>query len=149
MSYAESTSVPVDRSKAEIERTLQRYGAKEFASGWKEGRAMMQFSMMDRQIRFVLPLPLQSEFSKSEKGRNRTPSQAQAAFEQAQRARWRALLLCIKAKLESAASGIEEFETAFLGQIVMPGGKTMEELALPQIKIAYDTGKIQPLQLGY
>ncbi len=28
--YAETTSVPVDRSKAEIEAVLKRYGASEF-----------------------------------------------------------------------------------------------------------------------
>ena len=31
MAYAEATSVPVDRSKSEIERTLDRYGATHFA----------------------------------------------------------------------------------------------------------------------
>jgi hypothetical protein len=149
MSYAAQTEVPVDRSKAEIERTLQRYGATEFASGWKMGRAMMQFLMMDRQIRFVLPLPTTEEFKTSEKGRRRTDAQAYTAYEQACRQRWRALLLCIKAKLESAQSGIEAFETAFMGQIVMPNGKTMEELALPQIKLAYESGKMPLALLEY
>ncbi len=110
---------------------------------------MMQFSMSDRQVRFVLPLPKYNEHTKTDKGKTRTSTQASIAYEQACRARWRALLLCIKAKLESAQSGIEEFETAFLGQIVMPNGKTMEELVRPQIAIAYETKKVHPLQLGY
>lgn len=149
MSYASQTEVPVDRSKAEIERTLQRYGASDFASGWKAGRALMQFSMMERHIRFILPLPTVDQFKKSEKGRARTDAQAFTAYEQACRQRWRALLLCIKAKLESAQSGIEAFETAFMGQIVMPNGKTMEELALPQIKLAYESGKMPVALLDY
>jgi len=33
--YAEGTSVPADRSRAEIERTLTRYGADQFAYGWR------------------------------------------------------------------------------------------------------------------
>jgi hypothetical protein len=35
VTYAVGTSVPVDRSKAEIERLLIRYGADHFASGWR------------------------------------------------------------------------------------------------------------------
>ena len=48
MRYAHDTSVSVDRSKAEIERLLQRYGASEFAHGWRAGRAVIQFRMRDR-----------------------------------------------------------------------------------------------------
>jgi hypothetical protein len=34
--YASETSVSQDRSRAEIERTLQRYGADMFSYGWKD-----------------------------------------------------------------------------------------------------------------
>ena len=34
MAYAENTSVPVEKSKAEIERILQCYGADQSISGW-------------------------------------------------------------------------------------------------------------------
>ena len=57
MAYAENTSVPVDRSKAEIERILQRYGADQFISGWDCNRAMIGFRMNGRQIRFIVELP--------------------------------------------------------------------------------------------
>ena len=63
-----------------------------------------------------------------------------AAWEQALRTRWRALLLCIKAKLESVESGIETFDTAFMAQIVLPDGRTVEERVLPEIEKAYLTG---------
>ena len=48
--FAADTQVPVDRSKAEIERLVQRYGADEMASGWREGKAMIQFKMNERHI---------------------------------------------------------------------------------------------------
>ena len=35
----------------------------------------------------------------------------------------RHVALSIKAKLESGESGIEEFESAFMAQVVMPSGK--------------------------
>jgi hypothetical protein len=109
------------------------------------------FKMMDRYIRFVLPLPTVGEFTKTATGRRRRAGTGAVAtaWEQACRQRWRALSLCIKAKLESVESGIEEFETAFMGQVVMPDGKTIEEAVRPMITRAYETGKMPELLLTY
>jgi hypothetical protein len=110
----------------------------------------MQFRMNDRIIRFLLPLPKKDEFRKTPSGRRiRNDASALIAWEQGCRQRWRALTLTIKAKLESAESGIEEFETAFMGQIVMPNGKTMSEITLPQIAAAYKSGKMPVAMLEY
>jgi len=148
--YAEQTQVPVDRSKAEIERLLQRYGAKEFAHGWRTGKAVIQFGMKNRVVRFVLPLPDKQEFARTPSGRRtRTDTDILRAWEQGCRQRWRALTLTIKAKLESVESGIEEFDTAFMGQVVMPNGKTISEEITPMIERAYATGKMPALMLEY
>lgn len=153
--YASETTVSVEKSKSEIERTLARYGASEFATGWRADRAMMQFRMNARVVRFVLKLPDAGgrEFThkRSRYGYDvaRSAEQTQAAWEQSCRQCWRALLLSIKAKLESAESGIEEFDTAFMGQIVMPNGKTMAEIAIPQIALAYESGKMPVAMLEY
>ena len=48
--YAENTSVGTDKSRAEIERTLQRYGADGFMYGWQGARALVQFVAHGRQI---------------------------------------------------------------------------------------------------
>lgn len=56
--YAANTDVSSDRSRAEIERTLERYGARQFIYGWDQDRALVGFVLNDREIRFVLPLPL-------------------------------------------------------------------------------------------
>lgn len=150
MKFAADTTVSVERSKAEIERLLQRYGAKEFAHGWKSDRAVIQFSMTNRLIRFVLPLPDKNEFAKTPSGRRlRNEGDMLRAWEQGCRQRWRALCLTIKAKLESAESGIETFESAFMAQVVMPNGKTIEEEITPLIDRAYTTGKMPALMLEY
>jgi hypothetical protein len=39
MAYAEQTKVPVEQTKAEIERTLVRYGADRFAYFTEAGKA--------------------------------------------------------------------------------------------------------------
>jgi hypothetical protein len=151
MRYAQETTVPVDRSKAEIERLVQRYGATEFAHGWRSERAVVQFKMRDRYVRFILPLPKLGDFTKTATGRQRKAGTGAvtSAWEQACRQRWRALALSIKAKLESVESGIEEFEVAFMGQVVMPDGRTVSEHVLPAIDAAYKSGKMPELLLTY
>lgn len=129
MSFAAKTKVPVGQTRIEIERTLSRYGAKSFAYFTENGRAIIVFEASDRRIRFDLPLP---------KGEADADAQAH-------RQKWRALLLCIKAKLESVDSKIETFEEAFLAHVVLPDGLTMGQHARPAIKQAYETGKMAPL----
>ncbi|WP_210205670.1 hypothetical protein [Pseudaminobacter salicylatoxidans] len=79
------------------------------------------------------------------RGKTRTVDSAMAAWEQACRSRWRALYLCIKAKLESIDSGIETFEDAFLAHIQMPDGHSVSEHVLPRIAAAYAGEPLQPL----
>ena len=55
--YAENTEVPTDRSRAEIERTLERYGATAFMYGWDMQRAVISFDVAGRRYRIALPLP--------------------------------------------------------------------------------------------
>jgi hypothetical protein len=143
--YASSTEVPIDRSRAEIERILARYGARRFMYGWDEDRAIIQFELHERRIRFVLPMPSLDAFRKTPTGRQRKGTVLNEAWEQALRQRWRALALCIKAKLESVESEIEEFEDAFMAQIVLPDNTTVGQRMKPGIAHAYETGTMPPL----
>lgn len=143
--YASDTSVTSDRSRAEIERTLSRYGATSFAYGWETARAMVGFVAHDRQVRFILPLPDRQarEFTHTpNRGTPRTPDAADAAYEQAVRQRWRALALVIKAKLEAVETGIVTFEDEFAMHMVLPDGRTVGDWVVPQIAEAYATGQM-------
>ena len=148
--YAENTSVGTDKSRAEIERTLQRYGADGFMYGWQGTAAIVQFVAHGRQIRFELPLPDReaAEFTQTPTGRERSEKQARDAWEQACRQRWRALSLCIKAKLEAVEAGISTFESEFMANVVLPGGQTVGDWMAPQIERAYETGTMPPLLEG-
>ena len=150
MTYADNTSVSVEKSRAEVERTLARYGASAFGYMTEAGRAVIMFEAHERRIRFDLPLPRPDEtrFTMTANHRSKSPTQAQAAWEQACRQRWRALALAVKAKLEAVESGIAEFEDEFLAYVVLPGGGTMGEMARSAIAHAYDTGKMPALMPG-
>ncbi len=146
--YAADTSVSVEKSRAELERTLTRYGASAFGYVTERGRAVVMFEAHDRRIRFVLPMPALDEFTMTANHRRRTQPSALAAWEQACRQRWRALNLAVKAKLEAVESGIAEFEDEFLAYIALPDGSTMGERARPAIAAYYDTGTMPALMPG-
>lgn len=148
MAYAEKTSVSVSKTKADIEDLIQKAGAGQFVSGYKENMAVIGFSLANRQIRFVLPLPDKQEqkfWFTPERRTKRSEKQAYEAWEQACRSRWRALYLIIKAKLEAVDSGISTIEREFFYDIVLPDGKTVGEFMATQIETAYKTGEMPPL----
>lgn len=139
--YAAGTAVSVEKSRAEIETVLARYGADAFAYATDGRSAKVGFRMAVRQYRFSLtmPDPAAKEFTEHSRG-PRTPDAARTAWEQACRQSWRALALVIKAKLEAVAAGISTVEDEFLAHMVLPDAKTVGEWMKPQIDEAYRIG---------
>lgn len=147
--YAAGTTVRSEQSRAEIERTLTRYGATSFAYGWDTDRAMVGFAVAGRQVRFMLPMPDRAEFARTPKTRQLRSAAAQSdAYEQAVRQRWRALALVVKAKLEAVAAGIVTFDEEFLAHLVLPGGQTVGEAVAPQLVAALESGNVPALMPG-
>lgn len=150
MAYAENTTVPVAKTRGEIEALLAKFKCTQFVIGSDSDselrRAMVQFKAHNRLIRFTvaLPDPTSKEVTQ-QPGRSwkrRTTAQVQTAIEQIERQRWRALMLVIKAKLESVESKIATFEEEFLAHIIMPNGQTVSELVLPHVAESYRTGQM-------
>lgn len=135
--YAKDTRVPVSQSRVEIERLVDRAKAKQFGTAvdYEKRIARVTFGLHDRLVRFTIRLP--------DPGKLRG-----TRFEQAERQKWRALLLVIKAKLESVENSIETFEEAFLANIVMPNDQTMAEIARPLIAESYRTKRMPALLLA-
>lgn len=144
--YASKTEVPVEKSRAEIERVLNKEGASQTLFG-RDGRdAVVAFTLRSRQVRFRVVIPPDEEFEVTPGGKTRKKSAIPAAVAQEERRRWRSLLLQIKAKFEAIASESETFDEAFLPHIMLPDGKTVAEFMVPQIEEAYSSGKM-PLRL--
>lgn len=138
--YAKNTNVSSELSRIEIEKILIRYGAENFAYAMANGMALIGFTMFDRQVKFILPLPNKDQFKLTPTGRARTENSQYEAWEQACRQRWRALKLVIQAKLEAVECGISVFEDEFMANIVLPGGQTVSDFMKPQIAEAYRIG---------
>lgn len=147
--YAKDTNVSPEQTLMDIRKTLAKYKANGFGIVEDESRVGVTFDMEGRRVRFVVPLPNRDnpeyKYQRSV-GKVRAGGFYAEKYEQAIRQRWRALLLTIKAKLESVDSKIETFEEAFMAHIVLPDGRTMGDVALPQIKQAYIDKKM-PLLL--
>lgn len=146
--YAANTDVSSERSRAEIERTLNRYGATGFAYGWVEGHALIGFIMNERHVRFLLPLPDPNsrEFTHTpERNQARSRAATERQYEQAVKQRWRALSLVVKAKLEAVESGIVDFISEFGPFVVLPDGSRMIDHMSPAIETAYETGDMPAL----
>lgn len=135
--YAERTSVPVDRTRSEIERLLERHGAASFVYGTTNGQALLAFEMRERRLRFLVPLPCLNKASSNEN-----------AVKSETRRRYRALLLVLKAKLEAVESSIVTFDEEFLAHIVIEGNTTVGDRMVPGIPAALKNGGVLPPLLG-
>lgn len=140
MPYAEHTSVSCERSRAEIEALIVRYGAEQFGLMTSAKKTTIMFRCRNRAIRFDMPMP-EPPATVEKWGRERKLSDAQKDdyVSDENRRRWRALLLVVKAKLEAVESGIATFEDEFLAYTVMVNGQTVGEWAKPQLDGAKKT----------
>ena len=150
--YASQTSVTTAKSRAEIEDTLQRFGADSF--GYMTERrddcevAAIAFRLAGRNVRLLLKLPGRDDerFWKTPGGRRRRDSDgAYKAWEQECRRMWRSLAQVIKAKLIAVEDGISTVEREFLADIMMPDGYTIADHVTDKISESYASGKSVPL----
>jgi hypothetical protein len=142
MAYAETTSVPFERSVMEIITMIRRAGAEQIGQMEDRTYFAVQFTLDARMIRFRVPFPTIEDMP-TRNGRNQMLTAAQRAerLNQAKRQKGRALMLVIKAKLESVESGVETIEQAFLANVVMSNGQTVYDRIREPIAIEYDTGR--------
>jgi hypothetical protein len=149
--YAKETTVSVEKTKAAIEKTLMKYGATGFFSSWQEEPAMASigFQLENRTMRVDMPMPLRGErrFTHDHNGRLRSKDNIFKKWEGAQRQRWRALLLIVKAKLEFIEVGLSTVEKEFMADVLLPNGIRLGDVISPQLQLAYKDGKM-PLLLA-
>lgn len=131
MRYAKNTSVPISRSKSQIEETLLRYGIEEFAIGTSPRGDGILFKKGERTFKINVPNPNPDDFSTDTK------------YVQARRQRWRILLLSIKAKLEEIEAGLISFDDQFLSYMALPNGTTVGEF----MKLPENVAKLSQTQM--
>lgn len=132
-------------------------GAAQFMSAWdNKGRAIIGWTVDGRMVRLAIPLPAPDEprfvhpirNGKYITSRVWADSEQKRLHDQACRARWRAMVLIVKAKFEAVAAGVSTFESEFLSNIVLPDGSTVGEVMRPQLEQTYATGTMPPMLPG-
>lgn len=151
MAYAESTSVPVDRSRLEVERILKKAGGSQFGY-WDDDEhriSVIVCQLESYQLKFRVLQPDPHDFRDNGKTgrskRTRTPKQAEQAAEQELKRRWRALALIIKAKLEVIESGQSSIVREFMADLMLPSGETVGDEIAPKITKAMNEGRMPKL----
>lgn len=148
--YAADTKVSPEKSRLEIEQTLRRYGADAFGSGQDGVHAVVTFRLEGVTVRIDVPIPTVADMPTSHPNRygSYTLAQREVKRDQAERQRWRAILLMVKAKCESVELGIESVQQAWMPYILLPNNTTVGEFLEPQIARAYETGEMPSLLPG-
>ena len=121
MNYAKATSVPVSRSRSQIQDELEKFGIEEFFFGTSPRGQGIGFTYHGRVYKMNVPLP--------ERSGNITERQ----YEQSLRQRWRILRMSLKMKLEEILTGVMSFEDQFMAQMCLPDGSTVSDfMKLPE-----------------
>lgn len=143
MAY-ETTTVPVERSQAQLRKLLQAYGADsfKFGEGHINGQRMATVAFAIRGHRVRMRVPLRTAdyaMVRAAASRSRRPAdetRVTLAEREAKRI-WRVLSWNVKARMEAVQEGIETFEKAFLAHLLdeRTGQTIFEQLA--------ETGQVQ------
>lgn len=135
--YAAGTSVPIQRSLAELQTLAERFGAHKFGYVTDDDRAVVTFATSGRVYRLEINPCDPSEHATTPTGRSRDKSAARRAAAAETARRWRALVLLMKALLVAVDDGLMDAPTALLPWTVLPDGSTLGQWAGPQLEAAY------------
>ena len=144
MTYANQTTVSVDRSLAQIKSLIMDHEADLFTSGEDllDGVAKVEFRVNGKYVRFIITIPHIDNFEYTPGGAYREPHVRKKQHAQGVRQRWRQLLLMLKGKFEAVEAGVVTFEEEFLPYFVMPDNSTVANHVVPMLEEAYETGKM-------
>jgi hypothetical protein len=147
MTYAKETSVPVTKTRLDIEYILKNAGATEYIQGNSGNTQAIAWTLEGKKYRLTITIPdiNSPEVLYTPTKIKRSPSAAKKYWEQLERSMWRQLYIIIKAKLVAVESGIRTMEQEFREDMLLPNGQTVGEYIGPQIEQAYLTGNTPPL----
>jgi hypothetical protein len=155
--YASGTTVSAEKSRLELEGLLAKHGATQRAVFTDDARGIVAiaFVIADHKYRLDVPLPNRSDYSRPKKWPHgwqswslaRREQWAEGQCAQAQRERWRAVVLACKAKLELVRLGVSTIEREFLADLVLPDGKTASETLGEYMRGILANGYRAPLAL--
>jgi hypothetical protein len=146
--YAAKTDVPVSKSKDEIEALLTKFGCSAIGMLTEQTRVAVLFERRGLRYRMLLNLTRLEDHQRDNQGYVREASAQQRAWEAETRRLWRAFLLVLKSLLVGVDEGIVTAEEALLAYLMLPGGETVGERVIPEMRRASESGQLPPLIQG-
>jgi len=144
-----NTSVPVDRSKEEINKMLRAAGADgiQWTDAWRPAR-MAEVRFARKQRSYSLSVPLQTADIERQKDLI-APIRLRAEMEKRERAMFSALFYYIESLLKAEKWGLLTFEEAFIGhaQVVLPSGEAVT-VAQAMLERHLEPGRALPEHVG-
>lgn len=131
--YADGTTVSVERTVGEILATLKGYGCSTYAHAVVNELHQIVFVHEGNSYKMHIVPPDIHDYVKTETGRLRKKEAIDREYDQEYRRRARVLLIAIKAKLEMVSIGQSSVEKEFLGDLVLPSGRSMYQWAEEKI----------------
>lgn len=119
--YAKNTTVPISKTKIQIQNLLTSWGIDEFFFGTSPRGDGIGFKYKDHVYKHNVPMPPDKNIL------------SERQYEQKVRQRWRILYMSLKMKLEEIDSGGMSFEDQFLAMMCLPDGSTVGDfMRLPE-----------------
>ena len=148
--FAKDTSVPVARTRGEIDTLLRAWGCDgiAWADDYRARAVTLRFLWTRSEgeqysarltLRFPSPAEVKARHAAEVQNRSRyvaplADTEADRRADQAARAGHRVLLLWIKAALNAVAAGLLTAEEVFLPHMEGSDGRTVAEVALPRLR---------------
>ena len=142
--FAETTEVPVARSRQEIDRLLREWGCDglAWADDFRAGEVCLRFIWSRDEARYLarinLKLPTDEALRPKAMDR-RTHRLSEPKLKKLQDARgrreFRVLLLWLRAALNAVDTGIVTAEAVFLPFLEGQDGRTVAEVAVPRMRL--------------
>ena len=148
--YAKGTAVPISKSRDEIERTIERFGATQYVWMRDDERNLVTVAFRREGIayRITVTMPSIADFRLTPNHRVRSVSGMKSEHDKETRRRFRALGLYLKAILEAIETGIIDARTALVGHMLLPSGETVAEYAEGEIVRSLASGEAPRLMLA-
>lgn len=141
--YANSTTVPVAKSRAEIDSLLRRWGCDgiRWTDQFREGIVSLEFIWEHESVTYAARMRIALEDEEAIRGQcwhsTRYQEFLDSKFEKMMASRGksehRILLLWLKASFNAVDSGIVKAEALFLPFLMGNDGRTLAEVALPRL----------------
>jgi hypothetical protein len=130
--YAEGTSVPIERTMAEILSVLKAHGCSSYAFAVERGVHQIMFAHGGYSYKMSVIPPDEGNFELPATRQRRTSDGIKKAYEDEYRRRARVLLISVKAKMEMCSIG-SSIEKEFLGDLMLPTGRTMAQWSAEEL----------------